>query len=70
MRKYFDSVSHTVIKRRLLRIIKCERTLTLLFSIIDSYSSPLSTASEERGALSDDIVAMRANCVLASKAVS
>lgn len=49
VRKYFDSVSHAVLKRQLTRIIKDGRTLSLLFTIIDGYHSPLSSASEGRG---------------------
>ena len=37
VRKYFDNVNHTVLKTKLRRIIKDEKCLKLLFSIIDSY---------------------------------
>ena len=37
VRKYFDNVNHTVLKAKLFRIIKDEKCLRLLFSIIDSF---------------------------------
>lgn len=37
VRKYFDSIDHTVLKSLLCRIIKDTRCLELLFSVIDSY---------------------------------
>ncbi|MBB5219235.1 hypothetical protein DYE49_10605 [Treponema rectale] len=37
IRKYFDNVDHDVLKTKLNRIIKDEKCLRLLFSIIDSY---------------------------------
>lgn len=37
VRKYFDNVNHNVLKTKLRRIIKDEKCLKLLFSIIDSY---------------------------------
>ena len=37
VRKYFDSIDHTVLKRQLCRIIKDADCLELLFTIIDSY---------------------------------
>lgn len=37
VRKYFDNVNHDVLKTKLMRIIKDEKCLRLLFSIIDSY---------------------------------
>lgn len=40
IRKYFASISHEVIKRLLCRVIKCARTLSLIFEIIDSYHEP------------------------------
>ncbi|MBQ3671777.1 MAG: RNA-directed DNA polymerase [Treponema sp.] len=39
VRKYFDSIDHGVLKKQLSRIIKDGRCLSLLFSVIDSYSS-------------------------------
>lgn len=39
VKKYFDSIDHFVLKRLLCRIIKDARCLSLLFGIIDSYSS-------------------------------
>jgi retron-type reverse transcriptase len=39
VRKYFDSIDHTVLKRQLARMFKDERVLLLLFSIIDSYQT-------------------------------
>lgn len=42
VRKYFDSISHNVLKDKLLRLFKDKHLLALLFKIIDSYStSPL-----------------------------
>lgn len=38
VRKYFDSMSHDVLKADLCRIIKDYRCLSLLFTLIDSYS--------------------------------
>jgi retron-type reverse transcriptase len=37
VRKYFDSIDHTVLKLQLRRLIKDGRVLSLLFGIIDSY---------------------------------
>ena len=37
VRKYFDNVNHTVLKAKLFRIIKDDKCLRLLFSIIDSF---------------------------------
>ncbi|MBQ0051264.1 MAG: hypothetical protein KBT11_04265 [Treponema sp.] len=37
VRKYFDNVDHDVLKTKLRRIIKDDKCLRLLFSIIDSY---------------------------------
>lgn len=37
--KYFDSINHIHLIKLLERIIKCERTLALLWQIIDSYHS-------------------------------
>ena len=37
VRKYFDSINHTVLNKQLCRIIKDERCLCLLFTVIDSY---------------------------------
>lgn len=37
VRKYFDSIDHTVLKQFLCRIIKDARCLELLFGVIDSY---------------------------------
>ena len=37
IKKYFDSIDHTELKRQLIRIIKDKRCLILLFKIIDSY---------------------------------
>ena len=37
VRKYFDSIDHTVLKQFLCRIIKDTRCLELLFCVIDSY---------------------------------
>lgn len=39
VRKYFDSIDHTVLKNLLSRIIKDSRCLELLFSVIDSYET-------------------------------
>jgi hypothetical protein len=39
VRKYFDSIDHIVLKRQLTRILKDERALLILFSIIDSYQT-------------------------------
>ena len=44
VRKYFDSIDHAVLKRQLTRIIKDERCLELLFSVIDSYEMPCKQA--------------------------
>lgn len=44
VRKYFDSISHNILKSRLGRLFKDEALLRLLYRIIDSYSS-----SEGRG---------------------
>lgn len=40
VRKYFDSIDHTVLKQLLCRIIKDGRCLALLFAVIDSYKVP------------------------------
>ncbi len=37
VRKYFDSIDHETLKRQLCRIIKDDRTLSLIYGIIDSY---------------------------------
>ena len=37
VRKYFDSIDHTVLKQLLCRIIKAAHCLELLFGVIDSY---------------------------------
>ena len=37
VRKYFDNVNHAVLKAKLFRIIKDDKCLRLLFSIIDSF---------------------------------
>lgn len=37
IRKYFDTIDHTELKRQLTRIIKDKKCLTFLFQIIDSY---------------------------------
>ena len=37
VRKYFDSIDHTILKQFLCRIIKDARCLELLFGVIDSY---------------------------------
>jgi hypothetical protein len=39
IRKYFDSIDHTVLKKQLTRILKDKRVLLILFSIIDSYQT-------------------------------
>ena len=39
VRKYFDSIDHSVLKKILCRIIKDSRCLELLFSVIDSYET-------------------------------
>lgn len=39
VRKYFDSINHSILKNKLIRIIKDKKCLELLFKIIDSYSS-------------------------------
>ena len=44
VRKYFDSISHKILKNRLERLFKDEALLRMLYRIIDSYSS-----SEGRG---------------------
>lgn len=44
VRKYFDSISHAVLKTKLERLFKDKELLRLLFKIIDSYST-----SEDRG---------------------
>ncbi len=38
-RKYFDSIDHSVLKRKLARMFKDATLLTLLFDIIDAYST-------------------------------
>ncbi len=40
VKKYFDSIDHSVLKQLLCRIIKDVRCLELLFSVIDSYKVP------------------------------
>ncbi|MGA2143220.1 MAG: reverse transcriptase/maturase family protein [Brevinematales bacterium] len=37
VRKYFDSIDHETLKRQLYHLIKDDRTLSLLYGIIDSY---------------------------------
>lgn len=39
IRKFFDSVNHQVLKNILLRKIKCDRALILLYKVINSYST-------------------------------
>jgi hypothetical protein len=39
VRKYFDSVDHTVLKQQLARTLKDKRVLLVLFSIIDTYET-------------------------------
>ena len=45
MRKYFDNIDHTVLKKLLSKIIKDVECLNLLFSLIDSYGMVVSTGS-------------------------
>lgn len=40
VKKYFDSIDHSVLKQLLCRIIKDVRCLSLLFCVIDSYKVP------------------------------
>ena len=51
VRKYFDSIDHTVLKQFLCRIIKDARCLELLFSVIDSYKIDFEgdSASRKKG---------------------
>ena len=46
VRKYFDSIDHSILKRQLCRIIKDARCLELLFSVVDSYSSCVAVADK------------------------
>jgi RNA-directed DNA polymerase len=39
IRKYFDSIDHTVLKMQVTRLIKDERVLFLLYGITDSYNT-------------------------------
>ena len=48
VRKYFDSIDHTVLKQFLCRIIKDARCLELLFGVIDSYKIDFEGASAAR----------------------
>ena len=45
VRKYFDNIDHTVLKKLLSKIIKDVECLNLLFSLIDSYGMAVSTGS-------------------------
>ena len=45
VRKYFDNIDHTVLKKLLSKIIKDVECLNLLFSLIDSYGMVVSTGS-------------------------
>lgn len=51
VRKYFDSIDHSILKKFLCRIIKDSRCISLLFNIIDSYevSAGKSSSSGEKG---------------------
>lgn len=49
VKKYFDSIDHSVLKQLLCRIIKDVRCLSLLFCVIDSYKVPFGgDAASER----------------------
>lgn len=48
VRKYFDSIDHTVLKQLLCRIIKDARCLELLFGVIDSYNVDFKADSAAR----------------------
>ncbi|MGN0731091.1 MAG: reverse transcriptase domain-containing protein [Treponema sp.] len=49
VKKYFDSIDHTILKQLLCRIIKDVRCLELLFCVIDSYKVPFcGDAASER----------------------
>lgn len=39
IRKFFDTIDHDILKQRLVRIVDDDRTLRLLFHIIDSYET-------------------------------
>ena len=39
VKKYFDNIDHTILKQKLCRIIADDRCLSLLFAIIESYST-------------------------------
>lgn len=45
VRKYFDNIDHTVLKKLLSKIVKDVECLNLLFSLIDSYGMVVSTGS-------------------------
>ena len=47
VRKYFDNINHLFLKNQLSRIIKDDKCLSLLFSIIDGYSSSDSKKDEK-----------------------
>lgn len=51
VRKYFDSIDHSILKKFLCRIIKDSRCISLLFNIIDSYevSAGKSSSAGEKG---------------------
>lgn len=49
VKKYFDSIDHAILKSFLTRIIKDGRCLSLLFSVIDSYSSFFSSENKQKG---------------------
>lgn len=49
VKKYFDSINHAILKSFLTRIIKDGRCLSLLFSVIDSYSSSFSYKNKQKG---------------------
>ena len=44
VKKYFDNIDHNILKQKLCRIIADDRCLSLLFAIIESYST-----TEEKG---------------------
>lgn len=48
VKKYFDSIDHSVLKQLLCRIIKDARCLSLLFCVIDSYKVPFEGGSSGR----------------------
>lgn len=48
VRKYFDSIDHTVLKHLLCRIIKDGRCLFLLFNVIDSYKITAEASAAEK----------------------